>query len=48
VVNVLGGHSIRVGTGAATEARFELDSPAAVRDWLAGLALADRGHGGLG
>lgn len=36
-VNALGGWSIRVGNGAATQARFRLSSPTAVRDWLAGL-----------
>jgi trehalose 6-phosphate phosphatase len=37
VVNALGGLSVRVGEDAETLARFRLRSPAAVRDWLAGL-----------
>lgn len=40
VVNARGGLSIRVGAGAPTQARFQLDSPAAVRDWLAGLVAS--------
>jgi trehalose 6-phosphate phosphatase len=42
VVNALGGLSVRVGEGAQTQARFRLHSPAAVRDWLAGLAASLR------
>jgi len=38
VVNALGGLSIRVGEGEPTLAQSRLPSPAAVRDWLAGLA----------
>lgn len=37
VVNARGGLSIRVGAGTPTQARFQLDSPGAVRDWLTGL-----------
>lgn len=37
VVNRLGGYSVRVGEGSPTQARFQLHSPAAVRDWLADL-----------
>ncbi len=40
VVNRLGGCSVRVGEGSPTQARFQLHSPAAVRDWLAGLVAS--------
>jgi trehalose 6-phosphate phosphatase len=36
VVNARGGHSIRVGFGGDSEARFVAQSPSAVRAWLAG------------
>ncbi len=36
-VNALGGYSIRVGEWAATQAPYRLDSPSALRDWLASL-----------
>lgn len=39
-VNALGGLSIRVGKGVTTQARFQLDSPTAVRDWLECLAAS--------
>lgn len=38
VVNERGGHAIRVGAPAESAARFSLKSPAAVREWIAGLA----------
>ncbi len=38
VVNERGGHSILVGDRAGSGARFSLNSPAAVREWIAGLA----------
>ncbi len=37
-VNEIGGHSIRVGERADSNARFSLNSSAAVREWIAGLA----------
>ncbi len=40
LVNSLGGCSVRVGEGTPTQARFQLSSPAAVRDWIAGLAAS--------
>lgn len=40
VVNALGGLSVRVGEDAETQARYRLQSPAAVRDWLARLAAS--------
>jgi trehalose 6-phosphate phosphatase len=40
VVNALGGLSVRIGEGVQTQARLRLHSPAAVRDWLAGLAAS--------
>jgi len=36
-VNQRGGLSIRVGERAASAAQYSLDSPAAVREWIAGL-----------
>lgn len=39
-VNRAGGLSIRIGTAAASEARFALPTPTALRDWLAGNLLA--------
>lgn len=40
LVNSLGGCSVRVGEGMPTQARFQLSSPAVVRDWIAGLAAS--------
>jgi trehalose 6-phosphate phosphatase len=40
VVNRLGGYAVRVGDDRPTQARFQLHVPAAVRDWLAGLAAS--------
>lgn len=37
-VNQRGGLSIRVGERQGSSARYSLDSPAAVREWIAGLA----------
>jgi trehalose 6-phosphate phosphatase len=37
-VNERGGFSIRVGERSGSAARYSLDSPAAVREWIAGLA----------
>lgn len=39
-VNRLGGHSIRVGNGAATEASWQIDGVANLLDWLDGMAAA--------
>jgi len=36
-VNQRGGHSIRVGDNASSAAQYSVDSPAAVREWIAGL-----------
>ncbi len=36
-VNEIGGHAVRVGDLAESDARFSLNSSAAVREWIAGL-----------
>lgn len=47
-VNEIGGHTIRVGDLAESNARFSLNSSAAVREWIAGLArFYEEGGGSL-
>jgi len=40
VVNALGGHSIRIGNGRATQAAWQIDSVDALRAWLEGLTVS--------